>query len=176
MANIEKKRARKFTQDDVELLTELVFRYKHNNQPSTSRGVRNKHEEAYNEFIRLGGDPAMLGDDTPAYPDFTESGNTPPHSLEDIGSSNNTPAPVDMPPSVGLPTPATPPAPASEARPTPVGPNTIRNNKRQRINFNTLREYVGELGDLKKRKYELQNKLLELQIQKLQQELNTSQE
>ncbi|EAT47910.1 AAEL000998-PA, partial [Aedes aegypti] len=60
--------------------------------------------------------------------------------------------------------------------PTTPTPNVIRNTKRKRINFNTLREYVGEMGELKKRKYELQNKLLELTIKKLEKELNTPNE
>lgn len=152
-------------------------------QPSTSRGsAHNKFEEAYNEFIRLGGDPAMLGDDedhsitnaasTAEHPLITD----PEHSPFEFNSCES---PLEDPAINATSHAATAPASTAPVTPArvavtpavPVG-NIIRNNKRHRINFNSLREYVGELGELKKKKYELQNKLLELQIQKLEREVN----
>lgn len=139
-------------------------------QPSTSQAPpsgSSRYEECYAEFIRLGGDPQLL-QDAPLSPEAVPSSPIPP-TVSTYSAIPPTLSPTTDNHSISnLPRPISPTVPTN-------APSVIRNSKRTRVNFDTLRTYVSDLGDLKKRKYELQNELLELQIQKIKLELHTPQ-
>ncbi|XP_062533619.1 uncharacterized protein LOC134202608 [Armigeres subalbatus] len=130
-------------------------------QASTSKGSSRAFADCFEEFVSLGGDPNELGDSS----GIAAGGEDTNHTEGAAFGGANTGDPGGRN-STGAPGPG-------EGTTSLGGQSTgvVRNNKRQRMNFNTLREYVGELGHLKKKKYELQCKLLELSIKKMEREI-----